>query len=260
MEPGIFQGKVALITGSSRGIGNAIARTLARAGADIAVNYRRTGGSSEEQAKKLCAEISGMGKKACLIQADISQKESVRAMMKEVSDQCGRLDFLVLNAARTPFKPLEKLLEREIRQLVDTNYIGNLFCIQEAVPLLAKTSGKIVFVSSLGSRFYNPSYPLGSMKAAMESVVRDCAEGLKPKNIAVNAVCGGIVKTDSFKVLRQLWEEIAYIPENLFVEPEEIADVVKFLCSTDSRAVCGQTIVVDHGFSNRLYQPMQPKA
>ncbi|MBA4373674.1 MAG: hypothetical protein C0402_12545 [Thermodesulfovibrio sp.] len=259
METGIFQDKVALITGSSRGIGKAIARTLARAGADIVINYRRTGGSSEEQAKQLCTEIQGLGRRAWMVQADISQKESVRALMKEASEKAGRLDFLILNAARTPFKPIEKLLERDLRQLVDTNYLGNIFCIQEAVSLLEKTCGKIVFISSLGSRFYNVSYPLGSMKAAMESVVRDCAEGLKPKKIAVNAVCGGIVKTDSFKVLRQLWEELAYIPEELFVEPEEIADVVKFLCSADSRAICGQTIVVDHGFSNRLYQPMQTK-
>lgn len=257
METGLFHEKVALITGSSRGIGSAIARTLARAGADIVINHRRTGGSSEEHGKQLCQEILEMGRRAYMVQADISLKDSVKNLMKEVNERSGRLDFLILNAARTPFKPLEKLLEREIRQLVDTNYIGNLFCIQEALPLLEKTGGKIVFISSLGSRFYNVSYPLGSMKAAMESVVRDCAESLKAKNIAVNAVCGGIVKTDSFKVLRQLWEEIEYMPEDLFVEPEEIADVVKFLCSDDSRAICGQTILVDHGFSNRLYQPMR---
>jgi enoyl-[acyl-carrier protein] reductase III len=259
MNTSVFKDKVALITGSSRGIGSAIARSLARSGADIVINYRRTGGSSEEQAGKLCEEIIALGRKAYIVQADISGKESVRGMLKTVADKTGQLDFLILNAARTPFKPLEKLLEREIRQLVDTNYIGNLFCIQESVGLLARSGGKIVFVSSLGSRFYNPSYPLGSMKAAMESVVRDCAESLKPKNIAVNAVCGGIVRTDSFKVLRTLWEELEHIPENLFVEPDEIAEVVSFLCSPGSRAICGQTIVVDHGFSSRLYQPMQKK-
>ncbi|TAN40700.1 MAG: SDR family oxidoreductase [Nitrospirae bacterium] len=259
MKNSRFKDKVALITGSSRGIGSAIALKFAEAGADVVLNYRKQGGSSEAQGKKLCETIRGMGRRAFLIQADISQKESVRSLFAQAAEACGRLDFLVLNAARTPFKPLEKLLEREIRQLVDTNYIGNLFCIQEAVPQLAQQRGSIVFVSSLGSRFYNVSYPLGSMKAAMESVVRDCAEGLKAKRISVNAVCGGIVKTDSFKVLRQLWEELEFIPEDLFVEPEEIADVVLFLCSSDSRAICGQTIVVDHGFSNRLYQPMQKK-
>jgi len=100
-------------------------------------------------------------------------------------------DFLVLNAAKAPFKPFEKLLEREIRQLVETNFMGNIFCIQEAVRMLEATGGKIIFISSLGSRFYNPSYPLGSMKAAMEAVVRDCAESLAPRQ-SVNGVCGGV--------------------------------------------------------------------
>jgi NAD(P)-dependent dehydrogenase (short-subunit alcohol dehydrogenase family) len=259
METAHFKNKVALITGSSRGIGSSIARKFAGAGADVVINYRKQGGSSEAQGEKLCDEIRAMGCRAFLMQADISDKNSVKSLMSGAVENCGRLDFLVLNAARTPFKPIEKLLEREIRQLVDTNYTGNLFCIQEALPHLEKNEGKIVFISSLGSRFYNPSYPLGSMKAAMESVVRDCAEGLKNRKITVNAVCGGIVKTDSFKVLRQLWEELEFIPESIFVEPEEIADVVMFLCSPESRAICGQTIVVDHGFSNRLYQPMRKK-
>jgi NAD(P)-dependent dehydrogenase (short-subunit alcohol dehydrogenase family) len=94
------------------------------------------------------------------------------------------------------------------------------------------------------------------MKAAMESAVRDLAEGLNDKNISVNGVCGGIVKTDSFKVLRQLWEELAQIPDELFVDPDEIADAVLFLCSQASRGMRGQTIVVDRGLSNRLHRPI----
>src|SRR4030067_739438 len=115
-------------------------------------------------------------------------------MFSQVRDQWGRLDFLVLNAARAPFKPIEKLFERELRQLIETNYLGNIFCIQEGLSMLEKTNGRIVFISSLGSRFYNPVYPLGSMKAAMESVVRDCAESLRGKKVLVNAVCGGVGK------------------------------------------------------------------
>ena len=147
------------------------------------------------------------------------------------------------------------MLEREIRQLVEINYIGNIFCIQEAVPLMEAAHGKIVFISSLGSRFYNPSYPLGSMKAAMEAVVRDCAEGLAPKNISVNAICGGLVRTDSFKVLRQYIEDLENIPDELCVATDAIADVALFLCSPAARAIRGQTIVVDNGLSNRLYRP-----
>ncbi|MBI5057559.1 MAG: SDR family oxidoreductase [Nitrospirae bacterium] len=244
--------KVALITGSSRGIGNAIARKLALAGADIVVNFRKAGGSSQEQAEQLCREVEGMGRRALMVQADIAVKDSVKKLFAEVNEKFGRLDILILNAAKAPFKPIEKLFERELRQLVETNYLGNIFCIQEALPLLERSGGKIVFISSLGSRFYNPAYPLGSMKAAMESVVRDCAEGLRQKNISVNAVCGGIVKTDSFKVLRQFWENIDMLPESLFVEPDELADVVVFLCGKESRGITGQTIVVDKGLSNAI--------
>jgi len=255
MKPEDFNGKTALITGSSRGIGSAIARKLASYGVDVALNYRKAGGASQKQGEALCREIQDSGRRAFLIQADISEKNSVRSLIKETEEKLGRLDFLILNAARAPFKPIERLLERELRQLVDTNYLGNIFCIQEALPLLEKSRGKIIFISSLGSRFYNPSYPLGSMKAAMEAVVRDCAESLGEKGIAVNAVCGGIVKTDSFKVLRQYVEGIELVPDGLIVDPEEIADAVLFLCAPESRGIKGQTIVVDRGLGNRLSRP-----
>ncbi len=252
MRPDSYINKVALITGSSRGIGSAIARKFADAGADIVLNYRKAGGSSQAQAERLADEITAMGRQVLLVQADIASYESVKGMFREIQDKFSRLDFLILNAAKAPFKPIERLLEREIRSLVDVNYIGNIFCIKESLPLLEQSKGRIVFISSLGSRFYNPAYPLGSMKSAMESVVRDCSETLAAKGISVNAVCGGIVKTDSFKVLRQYWEEVDLLPDDLFVEPDEIADVALFLCSSASSGIRGQTIVVDRGLSNSL--------
>jgi enoyl-[acyl-carrier protein] reductase III len=258
MESNAFQDKVALITGSSRGIGNMIARKFGRAGADIIVNYRQAGGRSQEQAELLCHEIEALGRRTLSIQADISAKPSVQQMFNEVKERWGRLDFLILNAARAPFKPLEKLFERELRQLVETNYMGNIFCIQAALPLLEQNEGKIVFISSLGSRFYNPEYPLGSMKAAMEAVVRDLSETLNAKKIRVNAVCGGFVKTDSFKVLRQYMEDLEEMPDQFFVDPEALADVVLFLCDPASRGIRGQTLVVDQGLSHTLYR-QKPK-
>jgi NAD(P)-dependent dehydrogenase (short-subunit alcohol dehydrogenase family) len=254
-----FDNKVALITGSSRGIGSAIARKFALSGADVVINYRKSGGSSQKQGENLCNEIQGMGRKSFLIQADISTKASVKNLLNATYEKCGRLDFLILNAAKAPFKPIEKLFERELRQLVETNFLGNIFLIQTALPFLEKTEGKVVFISSLGSRFYNVAYPLGSMKAAMECVVRDCAESLKSKKISVNGICGGIVKTDSFKVLRQYWEELDQMPDELFVEPDEIADVALFLCHSFARGITGQTVVVDRGLSNRLYRPPAKK-
>jgi NAD(P)-dependent dehydrogenase (short-subunit alcohol dehydrogenase family) len=163
------------------------------------------------------------------------------------------LDYLILNAARAPFKPLERLLERELKDLIATNFLGNLFCVQEALPLLQASEGAVVFISSLGSRFYSPAYPLGSMKAAMECTVRDLAESLRERKVSVNGICAGPVRTDSFKVLRQHFENLDQAPEALFVDPEEIADVALFLCQPESRAILGQTLVVDRGMSNRLH-------
>ncbi|HWP59760.1 MAG TPA: SDR family oxidoreductase [Candidatus Acidoferrales bacterium] len=244
--------KVALVTGGSRGIGAAIARKLAAAGADLVINHRKAGGSSQAKAEELCAEIRAGGSRALLVPADIAVKAAVKAMLAQVREEFGRLDFLILNAARAPFRPLENLPERELRQLVETNWLGNLFCVQEALSLLEASAGKVVFISSLGSRFYSPAYPLGSMKAAMEAAVRDLAEGLSGRGIAVNAVCAGLVKTDSFKLLRRLWEGLDRLPEEFFVEPEEIADVVLFLCGPGARGMRGQTVVVDRGLSNSL--------
>jgi NAD(P)-dependent dehydrogenase (short-subunit alcohol dehydrogenase family) len=256
MAEEFFCGKVALITGSSRGIGNAMAKRFARAGADVALNFRKAGGASEKQGEELREAILALGRRSILIQADISDKESVKKMLESIRESFARLDFLVLNAARAPFKPLERLLERELRQLFETNFSGNIFCVQEALPLLAESRGKIVFISSLGSRFYSPSYPLGSVKAAMEAAVRDLAESLRSKEVSVNGICAGLVKTDSFKVLRQYSEELERLPEHLFVQAEEIAEVALFLCSPQSSGISGQTIVVDRGLSNRLYRPL----
>jgi enoyl-[acyl-carrier protein] reductase III len=259
MDTAPFENKVTLITGSSRGIGKAVALAFARSGADVVVNHRKESGASLTHAREVCNEIEAVGRRALSVSADISIKESVKKLFEETGREFGRLDFLILNAAMAPFKPIERLLERDLRQLVETNYMGNIFCIQAALPLLQNTEGKIVFISSLGSRFYNPSYPLGSMKAAMECVVRDCAESLSERGISVNGICAGIVKTDSFKVLRQYMEEIDAMPEELFVTPEEVADVALFLCSPAGRAIRGQTIVTDRGLSNRLYRPIPRK-
>jgi NAD(P)-dependent dehydrogenase (short-subunit alcohol dehydrogenase family) len=254
VESAYFKDKVALVTGSSRGIGAAIARKFARAGANVALNYRKEGGTSEKKALELREEIEKMGRKSVALRADVSKKAEVKALVAGTLEALGGVDFLILNAARSPFKPIERLLERELRQLVETNYMGNIFCIQEALSALTESKGQIIFISSLGSKFYNPSYPLGSMKAAMEAVVRDCAESLRPRGIRVNGVCGGIVRTDALKTLRQFWEELDQIPEEVFIEPDEMADAVLFLCSPGARGILGQTIVLDKGMSLSLFR------
>ncbi|MBP7864863.1 MAG: SDR family oxidoreductase [Acidobacteria bacterium] len=246
-----LDGKSALVTGASRGIGRAVALRLARSGARVAVNHRSAAEPAERRAREVLRDIEALGGTGVVIRADIALRDEIRRMADAVREGFGRLDLLVLNAARAPFKPLERLLEKELRELTATNFTGNILCVREMLPLMGP-GGKIVFVSSLGSRFHSPSYPLGPMKAAMEAAVRDLAEGLAPRGIAVNGVCGGIVKTDAFKTLRLVWEGLDRVPEALVTEPEELADVVHFLCTDAARGVRGQTLTVDRGLSNRL--------
>jgi NAD(P)-dependent dehydrogenase (short-subunit alcohol dehydrogenase family) len=186
---------------------------------------------------------------------DIADKQAVAAAIESVREHFGRLDALVLNAARAPFKESWRLLERDLRQLVDTNLLGNVFCLQKALPLLEAHGGHVVFLSSLGSRYMNVQYPLGPIKAAMEAMVRQWSEELGSRDIHVNAVCAGLVKTDAFKTLRRIWPELAELPERFFVTPEQVADVVAFLASPSASAIAGQTLVVDNGLSNRVLRP-----
>jgi NAD(P)-dependent dehydrogenase (short-subunit alcohol dehydrogenase family) len=247
-----LEGQVALVTGSSRGIGRAIAARLAEAGCDLAVHGREPGGASAASAEALLAEARALGRRAELFHADVGVKDEVVRLVEAVRAAFGRLDVLVLNAARAPFKESTRLLERDLRQLVETNLFGPVFCVQQALPLLAAGRGRIVFVSSLGSRFMSPQYPLGPIKAAMESMVRQWAEELRPQGVRANAVCAGIVRTDAFKTLRRLWRGLEALPEEYFVTPEEVASAVHFLVTEASSAINGQTIVADRGLSNRI--------
>ena len=245
-------GRVALVTGSSRGLGRVIARKLSEAGASLVLNYRKTGGRSEAQAQALAKELVERGSPAVAIQADISQKDAVAAMFQEIGPRYGRLDILVLNAARAPFKRVGELLKRDLLELVETNFLGNVYCMQQALPLMQGRPGHVVFISSLGSRFALPNYPLGSMKAAMESLVKHWAVELKDRQITVNGVTAGLLKTDSLIVLRQYWPGVERLPASAFVELEDVASVVVFLCTDAARSIRGQQIVVDNGLSNEL--------
>ena len=249
---GIPDTPVALVTGSSRGIGKAAALAFARAGHDVVVHHRAAGAAAAK-ASAVCAEVVALGRRSIAVAADIADPAAVRRLVLEATAGLGRLDVLVLNAARAPFKPIHTLLDRELRELVDTNLTGQVRCFKEALPALTRAGGSVVFVSSLGGRRHLPSYPLGAMKAAMEAVVRDCAAELAATGVRVNAVCPGLVKTDSWKTLRQVVAGLERIPEAHLVTPEEVADVVLFLCSPAARAISGQTVVVDRGLGSRLW-------
>lgn len=249
-EPGLG-GQVALVTGSTRGIGQAIARRLHAAGMQVALHGRQASAPAPA-GEPPAASPGSPGPRVERFAADIGRKEEVVRLLAEVRATFGRLDVLVLNAARAPFKESWRLLERDLRQLLEVNLMGNVFLVQQARELLEAAGGRIVFVSSLGSRFMSPQYPLGPVKAAMEAMVRQWAEELGPRGVRANAVCAGLVRTDAFKTLRRLWTGLDRLPEAAFVPPEEVADAVCFLASAASRGVNGQTLVVDRGLSNRL--------
>jgi enoyl-[acyl-carrier protein] reductase III len=247
-----LDGKIAWVTGSSRGIGRAIALRLAEAGADVVIHGRSEAGASRAHAEETAEAVRALGRRALCVAADIARKDEVTAAVEMIESELGGLNLLILNAARAPFKDTTRLLERDLRLLVETNIFGNVFCVQKALPMLERGQGRIVFISSLGSRYMNPQYPLGPMKAAMEAMVRQWAEELGPKGINANAVCAGLVKTDSYKTLRRIWPELSGLPDRAFVTQEEVADVTAFLCSPEARAIVGQTLVVDNGLSNRI--------
>lgn len=247
-----FAGQVALVTGSTRGIGRAIADRLGLDGASLAIHGRTLDGPGASESDARAQEFLARGGSSHRFAADISQKVEASALVDAVAERFGRLDVLVLNAARAPFKDSPRLLERDLRSLVETNLLGNVFLVQRALPLLEATGGRIVFVSSLGSRFMSPQYPLGPMKAAMEAFVRHWAEEFRGRGVRANAVCAGLVRTDATKTLRRIWPGLDALPDALFVQVEEVADAVAFLAGPGGRGVNGQTLVVDRGFSNTL--------
>ncbi len=241
--------KVALVTGSSRGVGKAIAIELAKEGYDIVVNYAR----SKSAAQETFEEIEKLGRKALLIRANVGDVEKIRGMFDEIRDVFGRLDVFVSNAASGVLRPVMELEETHWDWTMNINSKALLFCAQEAAKLM-KTGGKIVSISSLGSIRYLDNYTtVGVSKAAVEALTRYLAVELAPKGIVVNAVSGGAIDTDALKHFpnrEELLEDArSKTPAGRMVEIEDLVKTVMFLVSDDSSMIRGQTIIVDGGRS-----------
>lgn len=243
--------KVALVTGSSRGIGKAIAIRLAKAGYDIVVNYAR----SKAAALETVAEIEALGQKAIAIKANIGKPEKIKEMFAQIDEAFGRLDVLVNNAASGVQRPIMELEESHWDWTMDINSKGLLFCAQEAAIRMEKNGGgKMVSLSSLGSIRYLKNYTaVGVSKAAVEALTRYLAVELSAKNIIVNAVSGGAVDTDALKSFpnrEELLEDARQnTPAGRMVEPEDLVNTVMFLLSDEASMIRGQTIIVDGGRS-----------
>ena len=243
-------GKTVLVTGGSRGIGRAIALRLVDDGADIIINYLR----NERAADETCAEIRARGGRAEAIAADVGDPDDVRKMFARIRERRTPLDILVHNAAIGRFQPLLRVRPSQWDMSFRTNAHALLLLTREALGLLPEPGGRIVALSSLGSHRYVPFYgAVGISKAALENVVRYLAVELASRGIAVNAVSGGMIDSDTlrgfpqYEVLRDTI--VQRTPANRLGTPEELADVVHFLCSERARWIYGQTLIADGGFS-----------
>ncbi|WP_214480488.1 enoyl-[acyl-carrier-protein] reductase FabL [Bacillus sp. SM2101] len=243
--------KVALVTGSSKGIGKSIALELAQKGYHIVINYNRSKSAALEVAK----EIESLGRKALLIKANVGSIEKINDMFSAIDDTFGRLDIFVNNAASGVQRPVMELKESHWDWTMDINSKALLFCAQQAANLMEKNGGgKIVSISSLGSIRYLENYTaVGVSKAALEALTRYLAVELSSKNIIVNAVSGGAVDTDALKHFPNrndmLEDARKHTPAGRMVEVEDIVKTVLFLVSDDAQMIRGQTIIVDGGRS-----------
>lgn len=247
-----LQGKAALVTGASRGIGRSIALALAKEGADVVVNCS----SSVPEANIVTREIKNLGRRSFSIKADVADKAAVEKMFKEVINHFGRVDILVNSAGMAIVSPSEKLEESLWRRGIDVMLTGVFFCSQAAGKVMIKQrSGKIINIASInGIGAFPERASYGSAKAGVMQLTRTLGCEWAKHNINVNAVAPGYIKT---QLVMDLLEKGVYnekelvrrTPVGRLGECDDVADAVVFLASEESKYIIGQTIVVDGGWS-----------
>jgi len=248
-----FAGKVALVTGSGRGIGRAIALRLAQEGADLVINYMKNQSPADETA----AQIRQMGRRALVVQANVAKPADVDRLFAAIEAEFNGLDILINNAASGFNRPVlqQKVMGWDWTQNV--NVRGFLLAAQHAVPMMEKRGGgHMVAISSPGSQRVMPDYvAVGASKAALEALTRYLAVELSPKNIVVNAVSPSLVETDAIKFFSTLSDSntipraIANTPAGRLVTPEDVAGIVAFLCSPAAFMIRGQVLIIDGGYT-----------
>lgn len=251
-----LNGKVALVTGASRGIGRACAESLAACGASVVVNFL----NSADAAKEVVNTIQNCGGRAIAIRADVSERDDVQAMVDVIGEHFGRLDIIVSNAAAGGFRPLTQVTPASFDSILRMNTAPLLWITQAALPLLlaSKSISRVIAISSHGSIRGIANYGIiGASKAALESLVRHLAFELGRSGVNFNAIMPGIVATDAIKTLPGSAGMLKSVQEQILVkdrmlQPSDVAGVVLFLASPFSELIQGQVIVVDGGISIRV--------
>ncbi|WP_163338463.1 enoyl-[acyl-carrier-protein] reductase FabL [Desulfopila sp. IMCC35008] len=246
-----LNGKVALITGGSRGIGRAIALRLAENGADVVVNYVR----HKKDAAETADLVEKFGRKCLVVKANVAKQDDVEAMFAVIENEFGQLDYLVSNAASGVLKPAMELTERHWNWAMDINARALLTLVQQGVRMM-QSGSRVIAVSSLGAIRAIENYTtVGASKAALESLVRHLAVELGPKGININTVSAGAVDTDALKHFPNrdqiLGTALERTPLGRLTTPDDVADISLFLCSDLSAMIQGQVITVDGGYAIR---------
>jgi 3-oxoacyl-[acyl-carrier protein] reductase len=246
---GKLEGKVAIVTGASKGIGASIAKHLAESGAAVIVNYA----SSKEGADRVVADIKGKGGRAAAVQADMAKAADVERLFSDAKTAFGRLDIVVNNAGVYEFMPLEQITEAHFHRQFDVNVLGLLLAAKEAVKHFGAEGGSIVNISSVASTAAPPNASVYSAtKAAVDAVTRSLSKELGPRRIRVNAINPGPVETEGFKTagleesdFRKQVE--AQTPLGRIGQPQDIAPAAVFLATEDAAWITGETLHISGG-------------
>lgn len=242
-------GKVALVTGASKGIGAAIAKQLAAQGAAVVVNYA----SSKAGADKVVAEIASAGGKAVAIQADAAKKTDIERLFAETKKSFGRLDILVNNAGIYEFSPLDGVTEEHFHKQFNLNVLGLILATQAAAKQFDAAGGSIVNISSVVSTLAFPNASVYSgTKGAVDAITRSLATELGPRGIRVNAIRPGMVETEGTHAAgieeSEMQKQVrAQTPLGRLGQPDDIAGTAVFLASADSSWISGETFVIAGG-------------
>ena len=243
----MLEGKNAIVTGGSLGIGTAIALDLARNGANVAINYRR----HDKEAKDVVAQIEKMGRKGLAVKADVSSFEDARKMVAEVKDNFGGIDILVCNAGINRDSVIWKMEEKQWDEVMATDLKGTFNYCRAVAPLFREQkSGRIVNIASINAlrgKFGQTNY--SAAKAGVVGLSKALAKELGRSNVNVNVVCPGMIGTEMMAKIPEEFKQKARDETVLgrIGEPEDVAAVVSFLCSKGARHITGEVIKVDGG-------------
>ena len=242
-------GKVAIVTGASKGIGAGIAKSLAAAGASVVVNYA----SSKEGADRVVAEITSRGGKAIAVQGDVSQGADVKRLFSETKKAFGKLDVLVNNAGVYKFAPLEDITEEHFHWHFNTNVLGLLLTTQEAAKLFPAEGGSVINIGSTATALNPPTTAVyTATKGAVDAVTHVLAKELGPKKIRVNSINPGMVETEGVHSIGIIGSDFqksfeAQTPLGRIAQPEDITPIAVFLASSDSGWLTGETLLASGG-------------